>query len=529
MKRISARTVTALTLFALTLPCAGQFKDVGVVDFPTSTESAEAQRHFLRGVAILHSFAWKQAIEQFQTAQKLDPDFAMAFWGETLCYNHPLFSNQDPTEPRKVLTRLGSSPAERASKAETDREKGFLGAVEVLWGDGESSDRKIGYYERMLDLYDQYPKDDEVATFYALSLLSASGSLGDSDYEPRHRVRAGSVALDVFKRRPNHPGAAHYVIHSFDDPIHAPLALEAANRYAEIAPAASHARHMPTHIFIQHGMWKRVSSSNVSAYQAARDLWEPGDAINDMVHALDWGQYGDLQHGDYEQAAQWIKTLERIIEESDGASRAVQTLPMMRARFMVETEKWHAHPLTEGSTAWDAFASGLAAVRLGQKSAAKAAHKSLIAEVEAAGDDKSMMGRRYASSKSMMEKEIGALIALSDGKEEKALKILAEAVAMADERGLPRGAVSPVKPAHELQGEVLLEMERWDAAIAAFTGSLERTANRALSLRGLARARLGKGDETGALDAYRRLATVWEGRQDTPGIEEALAFLKSHS
>ncbi|MDX1385778.1 MAG: hypothetical protein R3190_19150, partial [Thermoanaerobaculia bacterium] len=420
---------------ALTLTAAAavaQFEDVGVVDFPTSASSPEAQQHFLRGVAMLHSFGWKQALEQFHAAQGLDPDFALAYWGESLCYNHPLFSNQDPEKPRQALARLGASPEERAAKAATDRERGFLEAVEILWGDGETRDRRIGYAERMAKLYAAHPEDDEVAAFYALALISASGPMGDTDYQPRHRVRAGSVALDLFQRKPDHPGAAHYVIHAFDDPIHAPLALEAAYRYADIAPAVSHARHMPSHIFIQHGMWERVSKSNVSAFQAARDLWEPGDSVGDMVHALDWGQYGDLQRGDYEQARKWMEILDGIIQESEGADRAVTTLPMMRVRYMVETERWEPTPLGDEPNAWDTYAAGLAAAREGDLPTLRDAQRALTAAVAEADEDTSMMGRRFAPSKRIMEREVAGLVALEKGRTREALELLAEAVAMAD-------------------------------------------------------------------------------------------------
>ena len=132
---------------------------------------------------------------------------------------------------------------------------------------------------------------------YAVAILSGARALDDNSY--RYEMRAGSMALEVFKRNPKHPGAVHYVIHAFDDPVHAPLALEAARAYAEIVPAVSHAVHMPTHIFIQHGMWNEVAHQNVRAFNVGKDLWQPGDVPGDMSHSGDWGQYGFLQLGDY--------------------------------------------------------------------------------------------------------------------------------------------------------------------------------------------------------------------------------------
>ena len=170
MRRLLAGAVITL---ALGVPASAQLENVGKLSFPTSASPA-AQQHFLRGVAILHSFGWKQAIAEFQLAQKTQPDFALAYWGETLCYNHPLNSQMDPKEPRAVLARLGADRAARAAKAPTDREKGFLNAVEQLWGGGDSAQRRVAYMAAMERLYRQFPADNEVKTFYALSILSAS-------------------------------------------------------------------------------------------------------------------------------------------------------------------------------------------------------------------------------------------------------------------------------------------------------------------------------------------------------------------
>ncbi len=209
-----------------------------------------------------------------------------------------------------MLERLGATREERLAKTPTDREKGFLQAVEVLWGEGDQEVRRVGHMEAMRDLYERYPEDPEVAAFYALSMLGAVRATGD--LSQRLNVRAGAITLRLLARHRSHPRAAHYTIHAFDDPLHAPLALEAADLFAGIAPAVSHARHMPTHIFIQHGMWDRVSGNNQSAYDAARELWKPGDAMGDATHALDWGQYGDLQLGDYAKAHLWIERIESM-------------------------------------------------------------------------------------------------------------------------------------------------------------------------------------------------------------------------
>ena len=199
MKQLCAVVVT-LTLLFVGTPAEAQLDSVGALDFPTSG-SPEAQAHFLRGVSILHSFGWKQAIAEFQAAQRIEPDFAMAYWGESLCYNHPLFGEQDGESPREVLARLAPTRAARLAKAPTERERGFLEAVEVLWGEGEWRDNRVSYMEAMQRLYERYPDDDEVATFTAVATLSAARAMNDRS--SRYEVRAGAIALKVFGKNPD--------------------------------------------------------------------------------------------------------------------------------------------------------------------------------------------------------------------------------------------------------------------------------------------------------------------------------------
>ena len=512
MKRLFIVAV-ALTLLAGGAPARAQFDSVGSLDFTTSG-SAEAQQHFLRGVAILHSFGWKQAIAEFQAAQQLDPDFAMAYWGETLCYNHPLFgSPADNENPRAVLKRLGATREERLAKAPTEREKGFLNAVEILWGEGDYDDRRVAYMAAMLRLADQYPDDDEVATFAAVATLSGARALDDRTF--RYEMRAGSLALPVFEGNRDHPGAPHYVIHAFDDPIHAPLALPAALRYAEIAPAVAHARHMPTHIFIQHGMWDYVSNHNQHAYDAARDLWVPGDSVGDTVHPLDWGQYGDLQLGDYAKARTWIERLEMVVRESDGQARAVSTLPLLNARYVVETEEWNVLPVTDDSSAAELLATGISAVKTGDLATAAAAAERLMGLAE--GGD---LGNQ------VMYREVAALVHVAKGEGDAATALMDEALEITGRMRLPNGAASPVKPPYELYGEILLELGRSADAAAKFERSLERMSGRVRSVLGLARAAAQTGDDATAAEQYARLLSTWQGRDDLPGYQEASRFLQ---
>jgi tetratricopeptide (TPR) repeat protein len=517
------RLICAALLAALVSPASAQFDSVGVLSFPTSG-SAKAQPHFLRGVAILHSFGWKQAIAEFKQAQTIEPDFAMAYWGETLCYNHPLMAEQDAKSPRAVLARLGPNPAARLAKAPTPREKGFLQAVELLWGDGDWRDRRVAYMRAMERLYEQFPADDEVKTFYALSLLSGARALDDNSF--RYEVKAGALAGEVFGRNPKHPGAPHYVIHSFDDPVHAPLALKAAHAYAEIAPAVSHAVHMPTHIFIQHGMWKEVSGQNMRAHQIGRDLWQTGDTPGDMVHSLDWGQYGFLQLGDYAGARKAIELFDDMVKLT-GNRRAVTATALVKARYIIETEEWKVQPVADDASTETLLANGMSAVHLGDLATAQKM-ESLLAK--RAGEPAAAAGGAHADhgptpppaatpggpdankSPRVMHRELSALIKMHHGQKDEAVKLLQEAVAIEESMRPPNGAADPVKPSHELLGELLLQVGRPADAATAFDASLLRMPNRARSLYGSARAHAAAGHRDIAAERYRVLTSMWKGK-----------------
>ena len=235
---------STLFVLLLTITVAAQDSKLGRVDFPTSG-SPQAQLHFLRGLAALHSFWYEEALEAFRESTKVDPDFMMGYWGEAMAHNHPLWSEQDLAAARQVVAKL------KESSKLTERERAYLNAVKLLYGDGEKRARDLAYSAAMEKIYRAYPEDLDAAAFYSLSLL---GLMRSDDKGYRLQAQAGAIALAVYEKNPNHPGAAHYIIHAFDDPDHAILALPAARRYADIAPEAHHARHMPSHIFLQLGM-----------------------------------------------------------------------------------------------------------------------------------------------------------------------------------------------------------------------------------------------------------------------------------
>ena len=326
---VSYRALAILATFlwvASQLP--GQAADLGLIDFPTSGPP-KAQTHFMKGALLLHSFEYEDARREFKQAREVEPDFAMAYWGEALTHYHPIWGRWNRERAQAALSRLAATSKARLAKAPTDREKAYLQTVEVLFGEGEKSDRLYAYMQAMQELSERYPDDAEAASFHALSILGTAQ--GKRDF--RVYMRAGAIALTVFEKHPRHPGAAHYVIHSFDDPIHAPLGLKAARAYADIAPDAPHALHMPSHIFMALGRWEASGSTNERSMAAALKQGQNG------LHAAHWLAYSYLQQGRYQKTAELIKEVE---ERAAGnpTKRHRAHLAYMRSAYVVETRRW---------------------------------------------------------------------------------------------------------------------------------------------------------------------------------------------
>src|SRR5688500_11281962 len=326
-----------LLICLLAIGVAAQESQLGRVEFPTSG-SPQAQTHFLRGLAALHSFWYEEAVEAFRESTKVDPEFAMGYWGEAMTYNHPLWSEQDPAAARRVLEKIKETPKL------TERERAYLNAVKVLYGDGDKRARDTTYSAAMEKIYRGYPDDLDAAAYYSLSLL---GLVRSDDKSYRLQARAGAIALDVYQKNSNHPGAAHYIIHAFDDPEHAILALPAARRYASIAPEAHHARHMPAHIFLQLGMWPEAAASNESAW-ATSDAWMKRKNLSPNVrdyHSLHWLMYVYLQQGRYRKAEDLLALIKKTMSETTYENKLrpgyyENNYANMAAAFVIETERW---------------------------------------------------------------------------------------------------------------------------------------------------------------------------------------------
>lgn len=502
---------------------AREKSELGTVHFPNSGSEA-AQAAFQRGVAALHSFWYEEAAEAFQNAQEIDPDFALAYWGEALSHNHPLWYEQDISAAREVLRRFGATRAERRKKTPTERERMYLETVEVLYGAGDKFERDRKYHEAFRRLAEAHPEDNEAQAFYALSYL---GLVRRGEPGFHRQMKAGAIVSRLFRDEPNHPGAAHYVIHSFDDPEHAPLALEAANRYAEIAPEAHHAQHMPSHIFVQHGMWNRVSASNEVAYRAsAKWVADKNLSITKRdYHSLEWKAYADLQRGVYRPVLDAVAVVEAAADETD-SMRLERIAASMVARHAIETGRYDAIAFPEGetdtsrynSTANLLLAAGMKAAAARDAEGADEAARRLKALAKAREE----AGESYqADSVRIMLHEVKALAASVRGDAGSALEHAAKATAIEERQDPPSGPTYPMKPSHELRGELLLAAGKPEEAKAQFETSLTRTPNRTASLLGLARASAALGDEAGASRAYATLETfLTEAESDVPFLAE---------
>ncbi len=490
---------------AATTPLASQ--ELGSITFPTSG-APSAQAAFLDGVKSLHSFQFDEAAVAFQRAQKTDPTFAMAYWGEAMSHNHPLWAQQDASAAKAILEKIAPTLAARVAKVTTPKERAYLEAIDVLYySPGEKLARDHAYSNAMAAMYAKWPDDHEVATWYALSLL---GTVRPTDKGFRRQALAASIAQRVYQENPKHPGAAHFIIHAFDDPDHAPLALPAARAYAGIAPSAAHALHMPSHIFVQLGMWADVRTSNIAAYQAAAGLnarMKLAEGREDF-HTLSWLTYANLMAGNTAEAKQNVEWARQAADRNAGNRGVRDGYLGMRARLILETEQWEkiaveapaapaaadpAHagmpgmsmPAYGASNTWT-FIAGYSAAKMGDFATAETAEKVLRQTRE-----KLEAGANPYSAKpvTIMEKQIGALRRFAQGQKDEALQLAKEAMEIELTLAAPSGPPDPIKPAPEFYGELLLEAGRHSEAAAALELSLQRTPNRTASVKALARAR----------------------------------------
>ncbi|MEP6708291.1 MAG: tetratricopeptide repeat protein [Pyrinomonadaceae bacterium] len=553
---------------ALAANVSAQNSQLGKVEFPTSG-SEKAQAHFLRGLAALHSFWYEEALEAFREATTIEPDFMMGYWGEAMAHNHPLWSEQDTAAARQVLGKI-----KETSKL-TARERAYLGAVKLLYGEGDKRQRDTAYSAAMEKVYRDYADDLDAAAFYSLSLL---GLVRPEEKSYRLQARAGAIALEVYQKNPNHPGAAHYIIHAFDDPEHAILALPAARRYASIAPEAHHARHMPAHIFLQLGMWPEAAASNESSWETS-DAWMKRKNLSPNVrdyHSLHWLLYVYLQQGRYNKAEELLALMKKTMSESSYDNKLrpnyyENNYANMAAAFVVETERWKLartlFPVDAQVVVGQAASAGrdLPAMQdmqgahsgHGQNASAQPVTKSGPGTVRASNRsetlplfirgladavsvspevEKSLAGLKATPASvplanvmlEIRQLEVAALAASMKQDHTKAIDLMKKAIGLEEQMGPPSGPPGLIKPSNELFGEILLRAGRPEAALEQFRSALLRQPNRARSLLGAARAASRIGDEPGAASFYARLLEQWkQADEGLPELREARDYLKN--
>ena len=510
----ASRLASFLLLMAFGCAPQKETDKLGNVYFDV-TGSKEAVKYFEEGLLLLHSFEFDDAATAFIKAQKADSSMAMAYWGEAMTYNHPLWAEQSYEEAIAALNKLDESPDRRVEKSATPIEKDFMKAVNILYGEGTKYDRDVAYSKYMEEVYTKYPKSQEAAAFYALSLLgSVPVGRDEATYE-----KGAIIAKGILEENPNHPGALHYLIHSYDDPKHASAAVEAANRYMKVASAAGHALHMPSHIYVAMGMWDDVVKSNELSYQASVDRMKEKNLDNDArgYHAFQWLLYGYLQQGRFNEAMQIVKDMAQYTKELP-SSRARYHLSVIRAAYMVETNDWDGEAsaievdqtgLNISTKAVNYFIAG----KMAYENKNVESLTSIINELEKERLKVSIQlenegialcsGGRYESKANqldvdqahVMEMELRGLSADMKGNIKEADDWLRKATELEKSISYSYGPPSIVKPSFELYGDWLLTQERADEAISQFDYSLQRAPKRILSLKGKLAAAKALGNE----------------------------------
>jgi tetratricopeptide (TPR) repeat protein len=497
----SLRLIILLFVFLtfLSHPATAQEGQFGTVEFPNSGAEA-AQEPFLRGLALLHSFEYPAARAAFRAAQDRDPDFVLAYWGEAMAWNYPLWYQQFQDEALEVLDRLAPSAEERQAKATTERERMWLAAVETLYGEGEKEERDDRYERAMAEMSGVFPDDAEVAAFHALSILGTA----HEGREHRTYMRAGAIATQLLARYPDHPGAAHYTIHSFDDPAHASLGLRAALAYSEIAPDAAHAQHMTSHIFLALGMWNSVVAANERADAVSdRDGEATGRGARSCGHYNEWLEYGYLMQGRYDRALTLLE--ECGAQVAAGTAGSPTSFADMRSRYVLDSREWAGDAMSievdftenKGAALTDAFLRGYVSAQLGDVEGTRSAlteFQELRPDLEARMAERGLTEEMYVRRPAILELQLSGLLRWVEKDYVDAIALFGEAAQL--EAALPHAFGPPVieKPSHELLGEALRERNSDATSAQAFRDAVARAPGRVPGLEGLRDAAAAAGN-----------------------------------
>ena len=520
-------------------PIGAQGKSIerlGTVRFATSCAPA-VQPQFDRAVALLHSFHLDAAVGAFTEVAAADPACGMAHWGVAMAW----LGNPLAAPPNARGMKEGSAAVEKAKAAgaKTDREREYIAAIEIFYKDADRVDhrtRAVGYERAMEQIAARHPTDREAAVFYALAL---NITLDPNDKTYANQLRAAGILEKVFAEQPNHPGVAHYLIHSYDFPPIAAKGLPAAKRYASIAPAAPHALHMPSHIFTRVGSWQESIETNRASAKAAAETLAAGGSQTGLrsyegLHAHDYMMYAYLQLGRDREARALVEEVTSTRKLNVDHFAGAFALAAIPARYALERGQWKdAATLTPtpSDLAWNRFpqaesivwfARGLGAARSGNPARARED----LARIETLRDTLTTAKSLYWANQSEVQRlGVAAWIARADGRNEEALALMRAAADAED--ATEKHPVTPgsIKPARELLGEMLIDLGQPRAALKEFEASHRVEPNRFQGLYGAARAAELAGDRETARLYYAGLVTLGKGADgDRPEMKKAKSF-----
>jgi tetratricopeptide (TPR) repeat protein len=485
---------------------------------------------------LLHLFEYPYAREAFQEAQELEPGFAMAYWGEAMTYNFPIWDEQDLEGARAVMHRLGSTTEARLASTAAAREIGLLSALEVLYGPGQKSERDLRYMQAMEQLAVRFPEDHEIQLFYALSIFGVSAGVRDI---PTYLL-ATAIAQAVFSDNPRHPGAAHYLIHGVDDPVHAVLGLRAARALMEMAPDAGHSQHMTSHIFTALGMWDDVAFANENAVSVANSMrLEKQQQPRHWGHYNFWLMYAHLQQGRHEKALELLKAARAQERESntppedrmvlDPDNSLAGSVVQMWLRYLIDSRAWDSDVAGWSFNIGDAFdpnlnfsfAQSMRAAFAGQVSVAQAhldQFRGMKAELEdeiGNLEEQAPKHKLYLQRLEVLDAEMQAGIEMARGEKVKAAELAAKASRLEGEMPFSFGPPFVDMPAAEFHAERLMDAGKFSEAAAAYSTQLERSRLRVQSLLGLAWAESNLGNQQSAKYNQAKLRAIWHAADDS--------------
>src|SRR5258708_10280181 len=476
-------------------------EELGQVNFPVAC-TATAQKQFNRAVAWLHSFEYDEAEKAFTEVTVTDPRCGMGYWGIAMSNYHPIWAPPTTEELQKGLSGVEKA---KAAGVRTQRERDYIAAIEVFYKDADKLDhgtRRFGYSRAMEQLDQRHPLDREAGVFYALTLIATGMMANDKSYA--REKKAAQILNRVRAREPQHPGVAHYLIHSYDYPALAHLALPAARSYAKIAPASAHAQHMPSHIFTRLGLWQEAIRSNLDAKAAAKAYavrhHMPG-AWDEQFHAMDYLAYAYLQGAQDKQASGVLDELNKIKRAEPENFKVAYAFTAIPARYALERRRWdEAAKLTLpagtlGTFPWEGFrwaeahihfARAIGLARTGDTVSARQEVEKLTAIREALivaeGD------YDWAGQVEIERQVASAWLAHAEGHDDDALRLVRAAAELDDATDQHLVTPGAILPSREQLGELLLQLKQPIAALQEFETSLRTTPNRFNGLYGAARA-----------------------------------------